>query len=122
MIIYFATTARLVWNAPLYSLIPEHVWKLRGGFTNYGAPLKLAFEHMCNKNNKDMHIKEFDYALMYFYTDGNAHYPNYEMDQIESLVAKNREDWFVKGNSNRSKLRTIMMNEMENNDVIDLIK
>ena len=44
------------------------------------------------------------------------------MDQIESLVAKNREDWFVKGNSNRSKLRTIMMSEMENNDVIDLIK
>ena len=80
MIIFFATKAKLVWNAPLSHNIPDYVWRIRGGFTNYGAPLKMAFEHMCNKNNKDMHIKEFDYALMCFYTDGSANYPDDEMD------------------------------------------
>jgi hypothetical protein len=39
MIIFFATTAKLAWSAPLESVIPDYVWKIRGGFTNYGLPL-----------------------------------------------------------------------------------
>ena len=59
MIIFFATKARLVYSAPLSDKIPDYVWKIRGGFTNYGEPLLLAFEHMCNENS-DEHIKNFD--------------------------------------------------------------
>ena len=72
MLIYFATKARLVWSAPVNYHIPDYVWKIIGGFTNYGPPLKLAFQHMSNKKNNEMYIKNYDYALMCFYTDGSA--------------------------------------------------
>ena len=124
MIIFFATTAKVAWSAPLDKKIPEHVWKIKGGSTNYGLPLKMAFEHMCNKGDfkTDEHIKNFDYALMCFYTDGSAHYPDDEMDQIKSLLAKHKEDWCVKGKANKSKLRTMLLSEMEDNPTMDQIK
>ena len=44
------------------------------------------------------------------------------MDQIESLIANNKEDWCVNGRPDKSKLRTIMMSEMDENETIDKIQ
>ena len=52
------------------------MWVIRGGFTNYGPPLRKAFDEM----NKI--IKDKDFAFLCLYTDGNANYDEDAMGYI----------------------------------------
>lgn len=108
-LIFFATEPRAVWSNKVSKEIPTKKWDMEGGFTYYGKALKKAFETINAK------VRDFDSAMLYFFTDGHAGPDIEAMIEIEAWVRANVEAYRDGKNRKRSKLNICLMSEMDEN-------